>query len=85
VALSNTALGSTPPQETNEKVFKMHIYTRENLSDIYPQSQLRNFIEVIISLCITTCFGPYRPSSGEYNYYFKNIFEKAIVIPTDPL
>jgi hypothetical protein len=46
---------------------------RKNLSDIYPQSQLRNFIDVIISLCITTCFGSYGPSSGEYNYYFKTL------------
>jgi hypothetical protein len=28
------------------------------------------FIDVIISLCITTCFGPYGPSSGEYNILF---------------
>jgi hypothetical protein len=43
----------------------------KNLSDIYLQSQLRVFfIDVIISLCITTCFGPYGPSSGEYNILF---------------
>jgi hypothetical protein len=42
--------------------------TRKNLSDIYLQSQLRVFfIDVIISLSITTCFGPYGPSSSEYN------------------
>jgi hypothetical protein len=28
------------------------------------------FIDVIISLRITTCFGPYGPSSGEYNVLF---------------
>jgi hypothetical protein len=53
----------------------------KNLSDIYMQSQLRvfvdviispcittcSFIDVIISPCITTCFGPYGPYSGEYN------------------
>jgi hypothetical protein len=43
----------------------------KNLSDIYLQSQLRFFyIDVIISPCITTCFGPYGPSSGEYNILF---------------
>jgi hypothetical protein len=47
----------------------------KNLSDIHLQSQLRNFIDVIISLCITTCFGPYGPSSGEYNYYLKHLRE----------
>jgi hypothetical protein len=44
-------------------------------SDIYPQSQLRSFIDVIISLCIATCFGPYGPSSGEYSYYLKKLRE----------
>jgi hypothetical protein len=40
-----------------------------------------------ITLCITTCLGPYGPSSGEYNisfFLFSNIFEIAIVNPTDP-
>jgi hypothetical protein len=39
------------------------------------QSQLRIFIDVIISLSITTCFGPYGPSSSEYNYYLKHLRE----------
>jgi hypothetical protein len=52
------------------------MFPRKNLSDIYPQSQLRNFIDVIISLCTTTCFGPYGLSSGEYNYYFKTSSRK---------
>jgi hypothetical protein len=43
---------------------QLHRVTRKNLSDIYLQSQLRIFIDVIISLSITTCFGPYGPSSG---------------------
>jgi hypothetical protein len=53
----------------------------KNLSDIrvYPQSQLRNLIDVIISLCITTCFGPYAPSSGEYNY---TIFKTSLRKPS---
>jgi hypothetical protein len=46
--------------------------TRKNLSDIYLQLQLRIFIDVIISLSITTCFGPYGPSSGEYNSIVNN-------------
>jgi hypothetical protein len=59
-------------QETTTSITKctyLYIGPCKNLSDIYLQSQLRNFIDVIISLCITTCFGPYGPSSGEYNYY----------------
>jgi hypothetical protein len=52
----------------------IHVF-RKNLSDIYLQSQLRIFIDVIISLSITTCFGPYGPSSGEFNYYLKHLRE----------
>jgi hypothetical protein len=42
------------------------VYTKE-FSGIYQQSQLMFLIGVIIYHCITTCFGPYGPSSGEYN------------------
>jgi hypothetical protein len=39
--------------------------------------------DVIIALCITTCFGPYGPSSSEYNILilFLNIFEKGYRYP----
>jgi hypothetical protein len=58
----------------------------KNLSDIYLQSQLPVFIGVIISPCITTCFGPNGPSSCEHNisFYFLKDLEKVIAITTDP-
>jgi hypothetical protein len=40
-----------------------------------PAIATENFIDVIISVCITTCFGPYGPSSGEYNYHLKHLRE----------
>jgi hypothetical protein len=35
---------------------------------------------MLLSLCITTCFSPYGPSSGEYNtsVFILNIVEKAV-------
>jgi hypothetical protein len=46
-------------------------------SDI-PAIATENFTDVVISLCITTCFGPYGPSSGEYNYYLKHLRDVVI-------
>jgi hypothetical protein len=62
----------------------MYHSRRKNLSDIYLQSQLRIFIDVIISLSITTCFGPYGPSSGEYNYQWKHLRESHHYGPLGP-
>jgi hypothetical protein len=81
--LSQTAPGSRKgspcTQRDNTVQFLPNDYTTncvsKNLSDIYLQSQLRSFIDVIISLSITTCFGPYGPSSGECNYYLKHLRE----------
>jgi hypothetical protein len=38
------------------------------LSNIHLQSQLRVFIDVFFTISLTTCFGPFGPSSGESQY-----------------
>jgi hypothetical protein len=51
-----------------------------------PAIATENFL-LILSLCITTCFGPYGPSSGEHNTSFVILYivEKALTTTTDPL
>jgi hypothetical protein len=47
-------------------ILQPNIVTYIALLNIHLQSQLRVFIDVFFSL--TTCFGPFRPSSGESQY-----------------
>jgi hypothetical protein len=56
----------------------------KNLSDINLQSQLRALLLMLSSLRITTCFGLYGPSSGEYNtsFFILNIVDKALATTT---
>jgi hypothetical protein len=58
-------------------------FSVERRFGIYPQSQLRILlILAIICFSITTCFGPYGPSSGEHNYHFIHSFIHSFIVPS---
>jgi hypothetical protein len=50
-----------------EALFVRHYILIRILQTYTCNRNWESFIDVIISPCITTCFGPYGPSSGEYN------------------
>jgi hypothetical protein len=58
-------------------VLKKQLNSCKKLFRHIPTIAIEKFIDVIISLYITTCFGPYGPSSCEYsyNYYLKHLRE----------